>query len=99
MQNRPAEWQAFVSEIYRASLLLYPKSFRSQFGSEMHQIFRDALKEQAQGGLPRVFTFLGREILEAPASILDQHFQLCFRRRQPYLMSMLAFAAGFFCSE
>ncbi len=88
-------YKSAASRFYRAILGLYPLSFRRRFGSEMNEVFREALEEHARKGPVEVVLFLGREWVEAPMSILKQHLALASFGMQPYLVNILAFALGF----
>ncbi|HAF61474.1 MAG TPA: hypothetical protein DCK95_04015, partial [Anaerolineaceae bacterium] len=100
MQIYPEEghrniWFRIASWIYRAGLCLYPKSFRKRFGTEMNEVFKEALVEHTQKGSLHTCLFLGREMIEAPISILNQHLAAKSFWEQPYPINILAFAFGF----
>jgi hypothetical protein len=100
MQTYPEEWagnirQNIASWIYLLILGLYPKSFRDRFGSEMKDVFREALDEHVQKGRLNTFIFIGRELTEAPGSILNQHLSLKSFWVRPFPMNILAFTFGF----
>lgn len=88
-------WQNITSRIYLASLYLYPKGFRYQFGSEMVSVFEEARDEHAHNGPSSLFIFLGRELTEAPGSILNQHLATKSFWVQPYPINVMAFTLGF----
>ena len=78
MRAHPEDWpentlRNITSRIYLASLCLYPKNFNDRFRSEMNDVFKEALAEQAQKGPINTLIFIGRELIEAPVSILNQH--------------------------
>ncbi len=100
MQVHPEEWHRntwfrIASWIYLAGLCLYPKSFRKRFGAEMNEVFKEALVEHIQKGSLNTCLFLGRELIEAPISILNQHLAAKSFWGQPYPINILAFTFGF----
>jgi hypothetical protein len=88
-------WRWIASGAYQASLFLYPKSFRCRFGSEMAAVFEEALDEKAQNGFLAILFFLGRELIEAPISILKQHCVINTIRARTCFNLILAFTLGF----
>lgn len=84
-----------VSRIYRISLCLYPKSFHKRFGAEMYDVFQEALIEHTRKGCLHTSLFLGRELIEAPMNILNQHFAVDSFWKQPYPINILTFTFGF----
>ena len=88
-------WRKFISRIYLASLSLYPKIFKDSFGSEMNDVFREAFAEQAQKGPLHTIIFIGREMIEAPVCILNQHLEEKSFWVQPFPLNILAFTFGF----
>jgi hypothetical protein len=100
MQVHPEEehrntWFRIASWIYRTGLCLYPKSFRKRFGTEMNEVFKEALVEHTQKGSLHTCLFLGREMIEVPISILNQHLAAKSFWEQPYTINILAFTFGF----
>lgn len=100
MQIHPPKWHqniffSIVSGGYRFFLYLYPKGFRKRFGTEMNDVFTEALVEHTQKGSLHTCLFLGHELIEAPMSILNQHFAVDSFWGQPYPFNILAFAIGF----
>lgn len=58
--------------LYAKLVLLYPRSFREEFGEEMRSAFREALEEAgAEGVLPLALVCL-REIAQLPASLIRE---------------------------
>ncbi len=90
-----APWRATASRVYRMGLSLYPKAFRERFGAEMHEIFLEALDECAHQGAWNALQFVGREIIETPGSILEQHLARKTFWTKPYPINLLAFTLGF----
>jgi hypothetical protein len=88
-------WQNIASRIYQASLCMYPKSFFDRFGSEMNEVFKEALDEHAQKGLLYTLLFIVRELIETPISILNQHLSVKSFRVQPFSINIMAFTFGF----
>jgi hypothetical protein len=86
---------SMATRIYRVGLCLYPKSFRKRFGTEMNDVFKEALVEHTLKGSLNTFLFLGRELIEAPMSILNQHLAVDSFWGQPYPINILAFTIGF----
>lgn len=84
-----------ASRIYQAGLSLYPQGFRVRFKLEMQEVFKDALDEHAQKGALNVIAFIGRELLETPISILNQHIGGKSFWAQPFSTNILAFTLGF----
>jgi hypothetical protein len=100
MQTYPEEWTGNIRRniafrIYLSTLNLYPKSFRDRFGSEMEDVFQEALDEHVQKGRLNTLIFIGRELIEAPGSILNQHLSLKSFWVRPFPMNILAFTFGF----
>ncbi len=85
-------WTRAATLIYRASLVFYPRAYQKRFGSEMTAIFGDVLEEKTrQGGLRAAGSFLLREYLDAPSSIISQHLEAKSGRQN----FVLAFTIGF----
>ena len=93
---RPEDiWRKLASRLYLAGLSLYPLRFRDRFASEMHEVFKEALAEQARKGPVHTLIFIARELIEAPLSILDQHLDEKSFWVQPFPLNFLAFTFGF----
>lgn len=90
-----APWRATASRVYRMGLSLYPKAFRERFGAEMHETFLEALDECAHQGTWNTLQLMGREIIETPGSILEQHLARKSFWTKPYPINLLAFTLGF----
>ena len=88
-------WFNFILWIYRKSIFLYPKQFRLCFGTEMIYIFNELLIESSQKSFWTLLLFLGREIINAPKSIFQQHMEARSFWLRPYPINMLAFIIGF----
>lgn len=88
-------WFNFISWIYRKSIFLYPKQFRVCFGTEMVYIFNEMFIESSQKSFRDLLLFLGREIINAPKSIFQQHMEARSFWLRPYPVNMLAFIIGF----
>ncbi|MCL4562534.1 MAG: hypothetical protein M1281_18220 [Chloroflexi bacterium] len=94
--SRPENiYQTAATWWYRAILRLYPPSFRRRFGTEMKGVFEEALDEHTRNGPLEVALFLGREVIETPLSILDQHLAAKSFWVRPYPINLLAFTLGF----
>lgn len=61
--------QGVQNSIYRALLLLYPRSFRREYGGLMAQAFSDRVRER--GGLRTWFVVVGDLSLSVPQQILE----------------------------
>jgi hypothetical protein len=61
--------QGVQHSIYRALLLLYPRSFRREYGGLMAQAFSDRVRER--GGLRTWFVVVGDLSLSVPQQILE----------------------------
>jgi len=88
-------WRNLVSWIYRVSLSLYPKSYRDRFGTEMNDVFNHALAEHSSQSRLKALSFLGRELRDAPVSILRQHFAANSFWLRPYPINIIAFIFSF----
>ena len=81
--------------IYLAVLSFYPKQFRVRFGAEMKTIFNEGLQDNLQFGFFRMLRYFGKEIKDAPGSILKQHMVEKTPWLQPYPVNLLVFPIGF----
>ncbi len=74
--SRPerCDWVLAVSErFYRALLVAYPKEFRSEYGPQMAQAFRDLCREElGRGGAAGLIELWVRTILDLAATALAQ---------------------------
>jgi len=100
MRVSPEEWQGntwrnIASWIYQASLCMYPKSFFDRFGSEMNEVFKEALDEHSRKGFLNTILFIVRELIETPISILNQHLSVKSFWVQPFPINIMAFTFGF----
>jgi len=100
MSRRPRttpdhSWRRIVRWFYQVILSLYPASFRHQFGLEMEAVFEDAVGERIRQGWIPVFLFIGRELLETPASALKQRFRNHEKAIGAYFQIMFSFGLGF----
>jgi len=64
-----------ASALLRASLALYPKHYRREYGEERACILRLALEEAAGGGPLRLFQFCIREWRDLPLSLFREHIK------------------------
>jgi len=100
MRVHPEEWQGntwrnIASWIYMASLGMYPKTFFDRFGSEMNDVFKEALDEHAQKGILNTILFIVRELIETPISIFNQHLSVKSFLVQAFPINIIAFTFGF----
>lgn len=90
-----SNWHRAACRVYQAILLLYPKSFRRRFGSEMNAIFLEAFDDCKHQGRLHLFVFLARELLEAPYNILNQHISEENSWFRSTFANLLPFTLGF----
>jgi hypothetical protein len=68
-------WNPFI-QLYKALMLLYPRRFRAEFGTEMQYIFSQMIGEAFERGpLPALDTLV-RELFHIPLEALRQHLRL-----------------------
>jgi hypothetical protein len=61
-----------LSLVYSALLYLYPSSFRSEFATEMKDVFAEALQDAAQRGRLASLRLFVHEIRDIPANLLRE---------------------------
>ena len=71
---------AVLISIYSKLLLLYPRSFRKEFGEEMQVVFEDSVNEAVRDGILFLVIVGMREIANLPGSVL-QEFWHEFKKR------------------
>ena len=65
----------WLVRLYTATLLLYPPSFRADFGEEMQAIFAQAVEEASGGGLLALGLLCLEELAALPIALLHAHGQ------------------------
>jgi hypothetical protein len=63
---------ATLISIYSKLLLLYPRSFRNEFGEEMQGVFRDSVDEASKDGILFLVIVGLREMVNLPGSVLQE---------------------------
>lgn len=63
---------AALISVYSKLLLLYPRSFRNEFGEEMQIVFRDSVNEAGKDGILSLVIVCMREMLNLPGSVLRE---------------------------
>jgi hypothetical protein len=77
---------AALISIYSKLLLLYPRSFRKEFGEEMQAVFRDSVNEAVKDGIPALTFVCLRELAGLPFNIL-QEFWHEFHRKETIMVT------------
>lgn len=96
-----AKRNAPVSDgLYRLLLNAYPGDFRSRFGAEMEQVFRDCRRAEARRGRGALLGLWFRALADFAASVPEVYMQTLFRSRlqgfgpHPAVLVMLTLAAA-----
>src|SRR5512133_872283 len=63
---------AALISIYSKLLLLYPRSFRKEFGDEMQVVFRDSVNDAVKDGILFLVIVGMREIVNLPGNVLQE---------------------------
>ena len=77
---------ATLISIYSKLLLLYPRSFRKEFGEEMQVVFSDSVHEAVKDGIPALTCVCLRELAGLPLIIL-QEFWHEFQRKETIMVT------------